>query len=156
MKKIITAIALLVLIIVPAIVAGNENNNDKSALCYADNECNTLVVEIKQTLNLFKQKIKDLYQLFKRMAFVINKLPTKTRAEYKFWSDSADLNGKAYWKIYEADDWVAVLEDDTNTAIYNYDKDELQDIHNLMYDATEPMNISKKYLDQVKTKLGYK
>lgn len=148
-KKFGIAVALLSLLVQPLVLAQPVDNKK---LCNEDPACNDLVQKNTGVLTLYDKHIKILYLYHGRLFTMYNKKKAtydkKTELEIK-----QKLN-QLYGKILEADDWTFALYNDMETAINNYDIDELEDIWNAIYDPRYEINTAYKMVKELKGMLN--
>ncbi|MBI3032146.1 hypothetical protein HYY69_01620 [Candidatus Woesearchaeota archaeon] len=149
-KKIVIALAMLSFIAHP--MAGVVQAADNKTLCLQDPVCSELVQKNSGVLMLYEKHIKLLYQHHGRLFGVYNKkkaaFDKNTELQIK-----QKLN-QLYGKILEADDWTWALTNDMNTAMDNYDADELGDIWNAIYDPRYEINAAYKMVKELKGMLS--
>lgn len=151
-KKIVIALALLSFIAHPMV--GTVQAVDNKTLCLQDPACSELVQKNTGVLMLYEKHIKILYQHHGKLFAVYNKKKAGFDKN-KALQIKQKLN-QLYGKILEADDWTWALTNDMNTAMNNYDTDELGDIWNAIYDPRYEISAAYKMVKELNTLLGVK
>ncbi|MFH1439358.1 MAG: hypothetical protein ABIG89_02250 [Candidatus Woesearchaeota archaeon] len=130
-----------------SLLSSSASATDNADICYKDDECNKLVGNIYDVTYAQNKEVKILYQLYSRLRYMaLKKSKSMTSSEKK--TVYTKLT-KLYNKIYETDNWVKILEFDANVAINNYDKNELGDVYNAIYDPWEEIETAYEMINEL-------